>query len=148
MSRNRIELPVSPERVFEVLLDPYSYPRWVVGAQRIRSVDPEWPAPGSKFHHSVGVGPARLSDSSKLVDLDPPHRLRLEVRFRPIGVADVVFAVEPLDPGCVVTMIEEPKGGPFWKFWNGLIDLAVQGRNEITLHRLRRETQRRDWLIG
>ena len=52
MSKNRITVRTDPEAVFEVLDDPYAYPRWVVGARRIRSVDAGWPAVGSRFHHA------------------------------------------------------------------------------------------------
>jgi hypothetical protein len=34
----------SPEQVFAVLHDGWTYPVWVVGASRMRDVDPGWPA--------------------------------------------------------------------------------------------------------
>src|SRR4051812_50021008 len=36
MSRNRITVTASPEAVFDVLDDADAYPRWVVGARRVR----------------------------------------------------------------------------------------------------------------
>ena len=45
----------SPEQVFAVLNDGWTYPVWGVGASRRRDVDPGWPAPGTKLHHSFGV---------------------------------------------------------------------------------------------
>jgi hypothetical protein len=65
-----------------VLLDAYAYPRWVVGAKRIRAVDPEWPAPGSRFHHALGAGPAELHDSSKLLAITAPRRIERRRRVR------------------------------------------------------------------
>ena len=47
----------SPEQVFAVLQDGWTYPGWVVGATRMREVDEGWPAPGTKLHHSFGVWP-------------------------------------------------------------------------------------------
>jgi uncharacterized protein YndB with AHSA1/START domain len=43
MSRNQIPIAAPPEAVFEVLDDAEAYPRWVVGARRMRRVDPDWP---------------------------------------------------------------------------------------------------------
>ena len=59
-------LNCSPEQVFAVLNDGWTYPLWVVGASRIRDVDHGWPAPGSKLHHSFGVWPALIDDTSQL----------------------------------------------------------------------------------
>jgi hypothetical protein len=39
MSRNSIDVAASPTDVFAVLDDPHAYPKWVVGARRIRDVD-------------------------------------------------------------------------------------------------------------
>src|SRR5207248_1475605 len=36
----------TPDRVFEVLADGWTYSDWVVGTAHIRDVDPDWPAPG------------------------------------------------------------------------------------------------------
>ena len=59
------------ERVFEVVSDPRTYPDWLVGAQEIRSVDEDWPQPGSRFHHRVGlVGPLTIPDSTSSVEVE------------------------------------------------------------------------------
>ena len=44
----------TPDDVFAVLGDGWLYPVWVVGAARMRDVDPEWPAEGANIHHSLG----------------------------------------------------------------------------------------------
>jgi hypothetical protein len=51
----------SADRVFAVLADGWLYPLWVVGASRMRDVDPGWPAEGTKIHHSVGPAAAMIS---------------------------------------------------------------------------------------
>src|SRR5215207_3487776 len=82
------------ERVFEVVSDPRTYPEWLVGAREIRSVDEDWPQPGSRFHHRVGlVGPLTVADSSEVLEVDPPASLVLEVRARPFGRARAEFRV-------------------------------------------------------
>ena len=59
------QIDASPAAVFAVLVNPETYPKWLVGADRIRGVDPDWPAIGSKFHHVVGFGPFKIADSTR-----------------------------------------------------------------------------------
>ncbi|WP_426574563.1 SRPBCC family protein [Aquihabitans sp. McL0605] len=98
--------------VFAAVADPRTYPHWLVGAKAMRAVDPTWPAPGSSFHHRVGlVGPLTLDDSSSSKEVHAPNLLVLEVRARPIGRAEVRFEVT--EPGGGVTEVafsEEPIG--------------------------------------
>ena len=61
------EFAAPVETVFAVLTDPTTYPSWLIGAADIRSIDRSWPAPGSRFHHRVGVGPfTQLSALAKM----------------------------------------------------------------------------------
>ena len=84
-----------PEKVFAVLADGWLYPSWVVGASRIREVDPTWPATGSAIHHSVGVWPALIDDSTVLLAWDAPRHALLKARGWPIGEAQVSIDVKP-----------------------------------------------------
>jgi uncharacterized protein YndB with AHSA1/START domain len=143
MSRNAISIPASPDHVFAVLDDADAYPRWVVGARRIRHVDRAWPAPGSEFDHEVGTAAAALQDDSQVVDRDWPRRLELEVRFRPIGVARVTLSVSPEGDGSTVVMEEATRGGPVDRLPSALVDPLLHLRNAWSLRRLRDEVERR-----
>jgi hypothetical protein len=143
MARNSIRIPAPPDAVFGVLDDPCAYPRWVVGARRIRAVDPSWPREGSSFHHALGAPGAELQDSSTVVHRDPPHEVVLEVRFRPTGVARVVLRVEEADAGCDVTMEEKVIAGPLAKIPGALVDPLLHLRNTLALRRLRGEVEQR-----
>lgn len=80
--------------VFEALITPETYPHWLVGAKEIRAVDDGWPAPGTKFHHKVGiVGPLTIADNTKVLEIDEPRRLVLEVRARPLGRGKSTFTL-------------------------------------------------------
>ena len=68
-------MPVPPEAVWDVLADPGNYGYWVVGSKVIRDADPDWPAPGSRFHHTVGFGPFTVSDHSEAIEAERPHRI-------------------------------------------------------------------------
>ena len=100
------------EDVFATIADPRTYPDWLVGAQRIRSVDPSFPAPGAEFEHSVGPTDAvTVDDSSEVLETDAPHHLRLEVRAG-VFTATVDFEVHDAGDGSDVRFRELPPGGP------------------------------------
>jgi uncharacterized protein YndB with AHSA1/START domain len=110
VSTNRRFIPAAPEAVWRVLADPSSYGHWVVGSKRIRDADPAWPEPGSRFHHTVGVGPLSLDDHTESLASDPPRRLVLRAKARPLGLAKVEIELEPQDGGTCVTLRENPTG--------------------------------------
>ena len=127
----------SVDTVWAVLADGRSYPDWVVGAHRVRAVDPGWPAPGTSIHHDVGGRLATLSDHTTSTESDPPHRLRLEAKGRPAGSAAVEIDVVPDGPGtCTVSMAEDVSGGPGRLLPVPLRQLTVLPRNRETLRRL------------
>ena len=72
MAQNEVTAGVAPDEMFAVLIDPNAYPKWVVGTRQIRDVDRDWPNPGARFHHSVGVGPLETRDSTKILASRPP----------------------------------------------------------------------------
>ena len=144
MSRNQINVSASPEAVFEVLDDADAYPRWVVGARRLRRVDADWPREGSEFHHAIGLPGAELHDSTEVLEHEPLHRIVLEVRFRPTGTARVELVVDATDDGAVVTMAETPDSGPVSWLPRFVTEPALHARNALSLQRLRHEVERRD----
>lgn len=117
----RRSVNASVEAVFAVLVDPETYPEWLYGARHIRDVDDTWPEPGSQFYHRVGpIMPVTIADSTEVLEIDPPHRLVMEVRFRPLGWGEVTFTLRPAEPGssadgearqrAEVVVQEKPKG--------------------------------------
>src|SRR3954470_21831528 len=139
MARNSISTSAPPEAVFAVLDDACAYPRWVVGARRVRSVDPDWPSVGSRFHHAVGTAAGELHDSSQVLERLSPGRMVLEVRFRPTGIARVEIDVARDGDGSVVTLVESPTGGPVSALPRIITDPLLFLRNAISLQRLRHE---------
>jgi uncharacterized protein YndB with AHSA1/START domain len=138
-----LTIPHPPAAVFAVLADPDAYPDWVVGAQRIREADGEWPQPGSGFHHVVGVWPLRLRDSTEVVEAVPDTRLVLEARARPMGRARVELELEAKGPGTEVVMREAPISGPARLVPSAVLEPTIRRRNELSLDRLRRLVERR-----
>lgn len=136
MSRNTRLLACTPDDVFRVLADGWLFPSWVVGASRMRDVAEEWPAPGSRLHHSFGVWPALIDDATEVVAYDPPRRLVLTAKGWPLGEARVDIQVKPHPEGCLVRIQEEAVAGPGSLVPRPVMDVALQLRNAETLHRL------------
>lgn len=129
-------LDAPPEQVWAVLADAHRYAEWVVGASTIRGVEGDWPQPGARFHHKVGVWPLRIRDDTTVVDCDPPRRLVLEARVRPFGVARIELLLQAEGAGTTVSMIEVPTA-PFVARWaTPLLDPLTDRRNAEALRRL------------
>ena len=106
----------SPEQVFAVLHDGWTYPVWVVGASRMRDVDPGWPAPGTKLHHSFGMWPLLIDDITEAIEIEPGQRLVLEARGWPVGKARVEITVNAAANGSLVSIAEDVTDGPVSSF--------------------------------
>ncbi len=140
MARNEIVIDAPPEQVYEVLLDPSAYPKWVVGAKQLRGVDRRWPRKGARFHHTIGAGPVALDDSTKLLEKKPNRRVVLEVRIRPVGVGKVAIDLKPKRRGrkTKVVMTEDLTRGPASWVRRPITSAAISARNAVSLRRLRR----------
>lgn len=131
-------IPASREAVFAVMADPYSYPDWVVGAQRVRSVEGEWPRAGATFHHVVGMFPLHVRDSTSVVEVEDGRCLVLDARARPMGRARVELCLEDTPGGTRVRMIEYPVSGPATLAPGFVVEPSIRKRNHVTLERLER----------
>jgi uncharacterized protein YndB with AHSA1/START domain len=110
VSKNTRFMPVPPAAVWDALADAGGYGYWVVGSKVIRDADASWPAPGSKIHHTVGLGPLQFSDHTESIDAVEPRRLQLRAKVRPLGTAKVTLEMTPKDGGTVVQITENPDG--------------------------------------
>jgi hypothetical protein len=130
------ETTATTDQVWAVLSDGWSYATWVVGASRIRAVDPGWPASSSRIHHSVGLWPAVLSDHTRSTGVHEGRELRLEARALPFGSAEIILRLTPLATGCRIEMIEHALTPPFSLLPDSLQHLMVHPRNSEALKRL------------
>jgi uncharacterized protein YndB with AHSA1/START domain len=134
---------VAPAVVWDVLADACTYGEWVVGSRRIRAADDAWPAPGSRFHHTVGVGPLSVSDHTESLEAEPPSLLRLRAKARPFGTAQVTLELAPSNGGTFVRMTENPDGLSAVLGLNPLVHLLAMTRNAESLRRLEQIARRR-----
>jgi polyketide cyclase/dehydrase/lipid transport protein len=132
-----IEIPQSPDRVYAVLADGWSYAGWVVGATHIRDVDEHWPAVGSRIHHSVGAWPLQIEDETRVRSMLPGASLDLHARLWPFGAAHVRFELDATPSGGTrVTMTEEAVSGPGSLLPEKVQSVFLLPRNRETLKRL------------
>ena len=136
MATNTRAMDCTPDDVFRVLGNGWLYPAWVVGASRMRDVDEAWPSPGAELHHSFGVWPALLDDTTQMKEWDPPHRAVLRARGWPVGEAKVTIRVRSLSSGCLVRIDEDPVKGPATLVPRFLTTPMLRWRNAETLQRL------------
>lgn len=143
MARNEVWVDAPREVVWDVLADPYAYPDWVVGAQRARTADPQWPAPPSRLHHRVGLGPFSVRDRTCVIESDPPQRIVLDAAARPFGRARVEITLRPEGTGTRVHLLEDPSGYTGLLRLNPAVQLLIRARNVEALRRLKDIAERR-----
>jgi hypothetical protein len=127
----------TPDRVFAVLADGWSYSDWVVGTVHVRDVDPDWPAVGAKLHHRAGPWPLSLEDSSTVTACEPGRSLTMNAGLWPLGEAIVDITLEPVgNLATRVTIEEDFERGPLLWARNKVNDLVLHRRNIESLRRL------------
>ena len=127
----------TPDRVFEVLADGWTYSDWVVGTAHIRDVDPDWPAPGTAIHHKAGPWPFSLRDTTVALDCEPPRMLLMAPKLWPLGEARVRLVLTPAGPNATrVQLSEDFTAGPLRWLRTRVNDLALHRRNRESLRRL------------
>jgi uncharacterized protein YndB with AHSA1/START domain len=144
MTENQRTIHASPDAVWRVLSDGWLYPLWVVGATRMRDVDPEWPAQGSRLHHSAGVWPLIVNDETTVEAVEPQRRMQLRAKGWPLGEADVLIELEPTGDGSgpdtsgetVVRIHEDAASGPARLVPGVVRSPLMKWRNSESLRRL------------
>ena len=112
VTTNTRVLSVPPAKAWEVLADGWLYPLWVVGATRMRDVDDTWPHEGARLHHSVGVWPLVINDTTHVLECHEREELRLRARSWPGGEAEVVIRLEEHPDGTTMSISEDAVSGP------------------------------------
>ncbi|MGE0217038.1 MAG: SRPBCC family protein [Mycolicibacterium sp.] len=129
------DTPASRQSVWDVISDGWTYSQWVVGNSRMRAVDPNWPQPGSVIHHSIGVWPLLLNDTTVVESCTPLTELVLLANGRPFGRARVTLRLSDLDGGgCRIEMAEVPVSPPLsWLPTQAALASAFPRNRECTL---------------
>jgi len=143
VATNERHMPVAPELVWAALEDPAGYADWVVGSKAVRGADAGFPAPGTRLHHTVGIGPLALRDHTEVVEAERPRFLCLRAKGRPLGIAVVILELVPADGGTTVRMSEWPDGPLAIVALNPVVDVLTRVRNAESLKRLERLVMRR-----
>jgi hypothetical protein len=137
MARTTRVIDATPDRVFAVLADGWTYSDWVVGTAHIRTVDPGWPQTGTEIHHKAGPWPISLRDRTTALDHQPGRMLLLKVRLWPLGAGRVRLVLDPVGDGRTrITMTEQFTEGPLLGIRNKVNDVLLHYRNRESLRRL------------
>ncbi len=140
---NEIEIAVPPQRVFAVLADPFAYAEWVLGAKAIRGADPGFPRKGTRFYHSIGVGPFVIKHHSRVLEVEADRRLVLDARLRALGSAIVTLQLQPSGAGTRVVMTERAGDGLPARVMHKAGNLVLRGRNFLSLEKLKDVAEQR-----
>jgi hypothetical protein len=143
MSSTTRVIKATPTAVWEVLADGWLYPLWVVGASRMREVEPGWPGVGAKLHHSVGAWPVLIDDNTEVVESRPGQFLALRGRGWPAGEVDVQIHLRAVGGGTEVVSEEDAAAGPGVLIPKPVRGLTFRWRNVETLRRLAYIAERR-----
>ena len=136
-------LAVPAAAVVMVLSDPRTYDGVVVGSRRIRWFDARWPEVGSRFHHTVGMGPLSVRDHTEVIANELPDRLVLAVQVRPLGSAEVEFRITPEASATRVDITETPTSGLLAATWSPPLAVLTRRRNDRVLARLEKVARQR-----
>ncbi|MBV9090852.1 MAG: SRPBCC family protein [Mycobacteriaceae bacterium] len=127
----------APRQVaWDVVADGWTYSQWVVGNSRIRAVDRDWPAPGTRIEHSIGVWPLVIDDMTLSLECVPQEEVVLLAKMGSVGAARVTLRFSDVPGGCRVEMGEVPAEGPINLLPDRLAQLAMDVRNRECLWRL------------
>jgi uncharacterized protein YndB with AHSA1/START domain len=137
VARNEIFIDAPAEQVFELLGDPRTFSRWVVGTRAIRAADGTWPQPGAAFDHSIGIGPLQLRDHTSVVSAEAPEAIELHARAIPFPPARVRLQLRPEGNGTHVTMEEAPANRLLSLLLGPLGHWLLTVRNAEALRRLK-----------
>lgn len=130
------DVAATPERIFAVLADGWSYPGWVIGTSHVRAVEEGWPAVGSRLFHTTGMWPFTMDDETLVEESVPPQRLVLIAKGRHLGRARVTLTLRRTGSHTRVRMAEAPLDGPGRWVHNPLTDWIIFRRTVATVGRL------------
>ena len=131
------DIAASRQRVWDVLANGWTYSGWVVGNSRIRAVDSDWPAPGTRILHSIGTWPAVINDETVVHSWVPYEELVLLAKVTPAAKARITLRLTDLpDGGCRVAMSEVAASRPLRWVPDSVQLLGVAPRNRECIWRL------------
>jgi hypothetical protein len=120
------DIAATRERVWDVLAN-----------SRIRAVDSNWPAPGTRILHSIGTWPAVINDETVVHTWVPGEQLVLLAKVRPAATARITLRLNDLPGGqCRVAMTEVAVSRPLSWVPDSVQLLGVAPRNRECTWRL------------
>jgi carbon monoxide dehydrogenase subunit G len=94
-----IDIAAPPERVWDVVMDPYHFDEWVTIHRRLGHVDDGRLRPGFQVEQTLSLHHANFKVRWSLAELDPPRRAVWEGRGPAGSHARTVYELTALDDG-------------------------------------------------
>lgn len=142
MTATSLEISAPRAAVFAAIIDPLTYPEWLLGARTIRDVDDGWPRPGTAFRHVIGFPPVLIPGSSTSRRVVPDELFELGAGMGPLGEARVRFSLRDASSGGTVVEVDEQfvagPAGWSWRFARPAVAALIWGRNAMSLESLQR----------
>lgn len=130
-----------PEQLQQALIDPRWFSDWAVGIRHVLGADADWPQPGARLEHTVGIGPLRRRDHTEVVRHDATG-WTFDCPAWPASRVRVDLTITPSSHWMRVTMRRRPRSGPAAWAPRALIDPVLRARDDRALRRLRATVQR------
>jgi tRNA A-37 threonylcarbamoyl transferase component Bud32/carbon monoxide dehydrogenase subunit G len=100
-----IDIPASPQEVWDYVADLASNVEWMVDAQSIDFTSAQTKGVGTTFDCVTKVGPMKTTDKIEVTEWDPPRTLGITHRGAVRGTGR--FALEPIEDGTRFTWSED-----------------------------------------
>ena len=98
------EIAAPAEKVWALVTDLTAMGRWSPENRGGRWIDgATGPAVGARFRGKNGRGKRAWPTVVTVSECDQPRRFAFELRIGPLGGADWIYDIEPVDQGCLVT---------------------------------------------
>jgi uncharacterized protein YndB with AHSA1/START domain len=134
-----IRLAASPERVYEVIMDPACLERWVTIHCDLEDAPPRLTS-GSKLTQRLQLAGRRFTVTWRVVENDPARRIVWEGRGPMRSHAGVTYELAPsTDGGTLFTYTNEFSlpGGPLRRVAEPVVKRVTAGELDRSLSRLR-----------
>lgn len=145
MARNEIVVRAAPDEMFTLLLDPYVYPKCVVGTRQVRKVDTDWPRMGARIHQLLEPGRSRLATRQRSGRHDRrstwTSRCASAPSASPASHYDSQTPAVAVAGSCWTRANRRTRSVIAWR----ARDAVVHAKNALSLWRLRRLAESRVW---
>lgn len=117
------------QKVFSLVYDFESIPKWMVGMEEVRNISPGERGEGSSFEWTYNMMGVKFDGSSRIVSLDPPHKAVIESRGGIDSTWTWTYAAEGAGTRIACDMEYEVPGAGLGKIADKLVVERTNAKN-------------------